>query len=92
MNMDEISIDADERGKSFCLQIAHEMTRIFGIPISESIGRINQHWKGQKIEGSNMIYQRDPQWWAKTIYYDAGVYWWLDWWMAEHTPKPKPYP
>ena len=90
--MNEFTFQTDERAMAFCLEIAAQMVSIFGISKSEAIGRIDKHWEGQRFEGPDLIYQRDVSWWAQTIYYEAGTYWWLDWWMQEHRPKPKPYP
>ena len=92
MNVDDITVSGDERAKIFCLEIMDKMVELFGIPPTEAIGRINRHWKGQKLYGPQMIYQRDAQFWANTIYYEADAFWWVEEWMAEHTPKPKPYP
>lgn len=94
MNENEVTltINGDERAKQFCLKIAKEMTRTFGISMSEAVGRINKEWKTQKIFGDSLVYHRVSEEWAKVIYYENGTYWWVDSWMAEHTPKPKPYP
>lgn len=92
MTANEITVNGDERAKLFCLEIAQEMIRLFEISMSEAIGRINREFKDERIFGPNQIYRRDPEEWAKTIYYEPGTYWWIEKWMAEHTPKPKPYP
>jgi len=90
MNTNEITVNAAEKEKLFCLEIANEMVKAFGIPISEAIGRINKQWNSTRIDG--MVYHKTSEAWAKTIYYEDGTFWWVDEWIAEHTPKPKPYP
>lgn len=92
MNESDLSFEADAKGKSYGLRIARTMAILFNIPLSEAIGRINRDWKNVKIFGVNQVYRRSPEEWAKIIYYEPGTYWWVDEWMAEHTPKPKPYP
>lgn len=92
MTINKITINGDEEAKSFCLGIAREIARLFEIPISEAIGRVNKFWVNQTFVGPQMIYHRDEQFWANTIYYEDGTYWWLDWWMAKNTPKPRLYP
>ena len=92
MNESDFTFDADERAKSYGLKIARAMVRLFDIPLSEAIGRINRDFKGKKIFGPNQFYRRDSEEWARRIYYEPGTYWWVDEWMAEHTPKPKSYP
>jgi hypothetical protein len=92
MNEDKFFFEGDERAKSYALRIARTMVRLFYIPFSEAVGRINREWKNKRIIGLNQIYRRDPEEWAKLIYYEDGTYWWVEKWMAEHTPKPKPYP
>lgn len=89
---DKFTFDADPDGKSYALKIARTMVRLFDIPLSEAIDRINRDWKEKTIFGPNQIYRRDPEEWAKRIYYEPGTYWWVDEWMTENTPKPKPYP
>lgn len=90
MSIEDLTVNANENEKLFCLEIASEMAKIFNISISEAIGRINNQWKGVRIDG--MVYHHNAESWAKTIYYENGAFWWVDEWMAKHTPKPKPYP
>lgn len=93
MNINEITFDADEKTKLYCLKIAIEMTNIFNISMNEAIGRINNQWKKSKdFIDSGLVFHKNPISWAKTIYYEDGTWWWVEEWMAEHTPKPKPYP
>jgi hypothetical protein len=93
MNMNEISFDADEETKSYCLEIANEMTKILKITMSEAIGRINNQWdKNREFISSGLIFHQDIHSWAKTIYYEDGTFWWVEDWVAENTLKPKPYP
>ena len=89
---DKLTFNADSRGKSYGLRIARTMVRLFNIRLSEAIGRVNRDWAGVNIFGSDQVYRRDPEEWAKTIYYEDGTWWWVEKWMAENTPKPKPYP
>jgi hypothetical protein len=92
MRTDKITVIGDRRAKEYCVEIAKEMVRLFEIPLSEAIGRINREFKNERIFGPDQFYRRDPAEWAKTIYYEVGTWWWVEKWMAEHTPKPKPYP
>lgn len=92
MTMNEILFEVDEEGREFCLNVASEMVKTFGIPMSEAVGRINKHWQGQKIIGTDIVYHRLEEEWAKIIYYEDGTWWWIEKWMAENTPKAKPYP
>jgi hypothetical protein len=90
--MSQFSFATDDESEVFCFRIASEMVKLFGISQSEAVGRINKHWQGQKFVGPDMIYHRDTVYWANRIYYTDDTYWWLDWWLAENTPKAKPYP
>lgn len=92
MRINRITINGDKRAKQYCLEIAQEMVKLSEIPMSEAIGRINREFKGKRIFGPNQFYIRYPEEWAKLIYYEDGTFWWVEKWMAEHTPKPKPYP
>jgi hypothetical protein len=88
----EFSFELDEQGKLFCSKIASDMVRLFNIPTSEAVGRINKQWKTVKIIGPSLLYHQSSDEWAKTIYYEDGTFWWVDEWMAKNTPKSKPYP
>ncbi len=70
------SFQADERGKSYALRIARTIVRLFDISLDEAIGRINRQRKDQSIFGPDQIYRRDPEEWAKLIYYEEGTWWW----------------
>ena len=91
--MNKFSFITDAESESFCLMIAEEMMRIGGITEAEAIGRINRQWQGIDFIGSTDItYHRNPEHWAKTIFYTDDTLWWLDWWMKNNKPKVKPYP
>ncbi len=93
MNLeDKFTFESDEKGRSFALEIAKTMECLFDIPLVEAIGRVNREWKDVKIFGQDQVYRRYPEEWARIIYYEVGTYWWVEKWMAENTPKPKPYP
>ena len=92
MNTDEFTFEHDEEGKLFCIKIAEEMVKTFGIPLPEAIGRINKELKSKRLVGRSIIYHIMAKEWARTIYYEDETFWWNAKWMAEHTPKPKPYP
>lgn len=87
-----VIVNGDRKAKEYCMEIAQEIVKIFDIPLSEAIGRVNREFKNDRIFGPNQIYHRDVEYWANRVYYEADTYWWVDDWMAEHTPKPKPYP
>ncbi len=87
--MSKFLFETDQQSEEFCLRIAQEMMMLFGITELEAIGRINRQWQGQKIVGPDlMIYHEDEEFWAKTIYYGPGVYWWL----GEEGLDPQPFP
>ncbi len=91
-NLNEITVDGDERAKLLCIKIAQEMMKEFGISMPEAIGRVNREWKNKRIFGPNQVYRENLEYWAKRIYYKPGTYWWVEKWLAEHIPEPKPYP
>ena len=89
--MSEFTFAHDEQAQIYFLQVAEKMAKLFNIPFSEAIGRINKACDGQDYTGQKLIYRESPEDTAKNIYYEDGTYWWLDWWMAENKPKPRPY-
>lgn len=82
-----------DEGKTLCLRVARDMVRLFDISRAEAIGRINREWKNsEKFLNSNLVFHVDSEEFAKNIYYEDGTWWWVKDWMAENTPKVKPYP
>jgi hypothetical protein len=85
----EFSFLLDAEGRAFCDEIIATMVGLFGISEQEALGRINNHWKNYALLGKdNIVYHELADFWAKTIYYEDGAYWWLD--SAEL--KPRLYP
>jgi hypothetical protein len=75
--MSRFTFSTDADSEAFCLEIAAKMIELFGIPESESIGRISRHWDGQSITGPcDMIYHEDAEYWAKTVYFGKESFWW----------------
>lgn len=90
--MSEFSFSHDEQAQIYFLKVAEAMTKLFNVSFTEAIGRINKACEGQVYEGQKLIYRELPEDAAKNIYYEDAAYWWVEKWMAENTPKPKPYP
>lgn len=69
----------DEESEAFCHAIAHEMARLFGISKGEGIQRISRFWAHvpEIVGEEDMIYHETEDFWARTIYYGAGSFWWL---------------
>lgn len=90
--MTNFSFAMDNETSEFFKQVATEMAKRFGISIDEAVGRVNQYWHGQIIDTNSLIFHKPPVHLAQMVYYEDGTYWWIEEWMAEHTPKPRPYP
>lgn len=68
----------DEDSHKFSEEIAKEMVRLFGISLEEALKRVNRHWKGQDLTGTeNIVYHEDETFWANQIYYDDSSFWWI---------------
>lgn len=68
----------DEQAIRFCEQIATEMTRRFAITPGEAVTRVNSHWCGQQIGGSDEIaYHEDEEFWAQDIFWGHDSSWWI---------------
>ena len=69
----------DKRSEEFCNSIAREMVGLFGIPESEAIRRIGSFWGHLSgiVGDEDMVYHEDESYWARTIYYGAGSFWWI---------------
>jgi hypothetical protein len=77
--MGAFSFKTDQKSEVFCMSIAREMVAAFGISQSEAIRRISHFW-GQLTEiiGENdLVYHEDERYWARTVYYGAGSFWWI---------------
>ena len=90
------SFTSDTEADEFVTEIIAEMVTSFGISREEALGRIQRHWLGQIIGGSNeIVYHEKPDFWANEIYWDVDR-WWLDTndrVILELPPlKPKPWP
>ncbi len=69
----------DQKSEAFCASIAREMVALFGISESEAIRRTGHFWGHLPgIFGEDdVVYHEDQSYWAKTIYYGAGSFWWI---------------
>jgi hypothetical protein len=77
--MSKFSFTTDSQSEQFCIEIADEMVKTFGISGEEAIGRINRHWKGLVLVGPyDLIYHEGKKYWANTIYYGHDSFWWLN--------------
>lgn len=87
--MSVFSFRTDAKSELFCLRITQEMRRLFDIPESEAIERINRQFMDKEWVGSSHIYYHESaEDWAKFIYYEDDSYWW----MEGGQPRPKPAP
>lgn len=71
-----------------CEQIVDRMVELFGIPVEEALGRVNQQWAGRDLDDDSLICHEDQDYWANNIYYGHGSHWWL----KPPGLKPMPYP
>ncbi len=75
----KLTFVVDAQGEEYCAEIASEMVSLFGVTEEEAFGRINDFFKHQEIVGElDPVYHELPDYWAKTMYYGPGVYWWLE--------------
>ena len=87
--MSPFTFITDQESQTYCLEIAQEMVDTFNISEEEAIGRINNGFLNQSIVGDDLaFYHEVPEYWAKSIYYEQGVHWWL----GEEGLKPRAYP
>ena len=87
--MAEFSFETDAESRALCMEVLHELQRLFGISESEAVGRINRFWGGLQLIGPNHpIYHESPEYYAKTIYYGPEA----PWWKGEDDLIPQPYP
>lgn len=87
--MNKFLFITDHDSEEYCVQIVREMVSLFGITEDEALGRLNQAFADQVIVGDDLpFYHEMPTYWAKSIYYEPGVYWWL----SEQGLKSRPYP
>ena len=60
--MSDFEFETNEKAAAFCAAIAEEMTRLFGIPRDEAIGRINAHWKDQPmLDEQDIVYHESKE-------------------------------
>lgn len=87
--MSRFSFKTDQESYKYCEEILKKMVALFSIEESEALGRMNRSWEGQDLRGDDeVIYHEDEEYWANTIYYGKGSYWW----MNPPDLKPLPYP
>ena len=69
----------DQKSEAFCGSIAREMVQLFGISEGEALRRISRFWAHlpEIIGQQDMVYHETEDYWARTIYYGAGSYWWF---------------
>lgn len=94
----EFRCAGDTEALAFCREIAQEMVRAYGIPLSEAVARINRQWsepddRGRApsvwIVGLNIAYHETPEYWAGHIYYGGEGRWWDP--AAGVQPLPPPH-
>ncbi len=87
--MNNYSFRVNERSKTFCDNIVEEMIRLFGIALSEAIGRINRQWNGNDfLKEDDLRYHETAEYWANDMYYGWDSFWWTN----PSDLEPKPYP
>jgi hypothetical protein len=87
--MNEFRIRATPEHVDYFNLIADEMIKLFSIPRTEAVGRINQFWGGLSFVTdfhADLIGHRTPEDWAQWIYY-GGPWWQID----EASRRPAPY-
>jgi hypothetical protein len=65
--------------RAYCERILDEMVRLFGIPKSEALDRMNKLWANRPITSDmsvSLLTHELPEYWAKRLYYSPDVYWW----------------
>ena len=69
----------DQKSETFCASVAREMVGRFGISESEAIRRIGRFWSHLSgiVGDQDVVYHEDESYWASTIYYGAGSFWWI---------------
>ncbi len=79
----------DSKNEAHFDKIALKMVDLFKIDHEEAVGRINRHWSGETVTGSdNMLDHEVLDYWANTVFYGWGSFWW----MNPPDLKPLPYP
>lgn len=71
-----------------CEQTVDRMVELFGIPVDEALGRVNRAWGGRDLDNDSLICHENEYYWANSIYYGHGSFWWL----KPPGLKPMPYP
>ena len=85
--MSEFRIRAHPGARDYFNQIADAMIKLFSIPRTEAVGRINQFWGSLSFPTwPDLIDHRTPEQWARWIYY-GGPWWQID----EASRRPAPY-
>jgi hypothetical protein len=69
----------DEKSEAFCGAIVREMVALFGISEAEAVHRVGRFWDHLPgiVGEEDLVYHEDESYWARTIYYGAGSYWWI---------------
>ena len=79
----------DKQSAAHCDDVVQALRKLFSISEEEALGRVNRHWRGQKIVGNeDMIYHESPEDLARFIYYEPGA----PWWKGEEGLNPRPFP
>jgi len=87
--MRQFKFTTDQESEEYCLRIVQKMVSLFNISEDEALDRLNQNFSDQVIVGDDLpFYHETSEYWAKSIYYEPGVYWWL----GEDGLKPRPCP
>jgi len=84
----KFEFETDDQAEAYCEAIANEMEKLFGVSVTETVGRINGQWRGQSLIGEDcMIHRETTEAWAKLIYFECDPAWW-----TVPNPKTCPYP
>ncbi|MEV4138407.1 hypothetical protein AB0J72_40335 [Dactylosporangium sp. NPDC049742] len=94
----EFPCAGDAEALAFCREVAQEMVRVYGIPETEAVARVNRQWSGIDdggrtprvwIVGLDLAYHETPEYWAGFIYYGVQDRWWVP--DAAVQPLPPPH-
>jgi hypothetical protein len=81
----EFPCAGDAEALAFCREIVQEMCRLYRIPTTEAVARVNREWSGVDdrgrvprvwIVGLDIAYHETPEYWAGVIYFGGQDRWW----------------
>jgi hypothetical protein len=64
----EFTFPVVDEMREYVSSIVEEMSGMFGIPMSEALAIVNEHWSSFEIGPDNLLGHEEPEYWARTIY------------------------